>query len=214
MEVTWYGQALFKLKGKNSTVVMDPYEADFVGFKVPKDLVADTVLISHSHQDHNNADLVSGSPMVFAGPGEYEVKDVVITGISSFHDNEGGRERGLNTIYQIIMDGLNIVHLGDLGQFKLTEEQVTQIGQVDILMIPVGGIYTINSKQAAEIVAQLEPKIIIPMHYGVEGLKFPLEGVDKFLKEMGAENVTPQAKLTITKEKLPAEPMVVVLSKG
>lgn len=213
MDIYWYGQALFKLKGKGATVVIDPYESDFVGFKVPKDLEADVVLITHQHQDHNNSSLVPGQPMVFSGPGEYEVKGVVITGVQSFHDNQEGKERGLNTIYQLNIDGLNVVHLGDLGQHKLTEEQINQIGQVDILLIPVGGVYTINGKEATEIIAELEPKIIIPMHYAVPGLKFPLEEVDKFKKEMGAEEVVPQAKLSMTKEKLPEEPMVVVLNK-
>ena len=113
-----------------------------------------------------------------------------------------------------MMDSLNIVHLGDLGQAALTEDQLTQIGDVDILLIPVGSVYTINGKGATSIVSQLEPKIIIPMHYKIEGLKFELEGVDGFLKEMGAEATVPQPKLSITKDKLPEEPMVVVLSKN
>lgn len=214
MDIYWYGQALFKLKGKTATVVVDPFDPEFVGLKLPKDLEADVVLVTHQHQDHNNASAIPGDPLVFSGPGEYEVKGVVITGVSSYHDNEGGRVRGLNTIYQLSIDGLNITHLGDLGQYKLTEEQINQIGQVDILLIPVGGVYTINSKQAVEIVAQLEPRIIIPMHYLIPGLKFPLEEVDKFQKEMGAEEAAPQAKLSITKEKLPEEPLVVVLNKS
>lgn len=213
MDIYWYGQALFRIKGKTASVVVDPYDADFVGLKAPKMEEADIVLVTHQHRDHNYTSLVSGPSMVFSGPGEYEVKGAVITGISSFHDNSKGQERGLNTIYQIFMEGLNVVHLGDLGQDKLTEEQILAIGQTDILMIPVGGTYTINSKQAAEIVSQLEPKIIIPMHYGIPELKFPLEEVDKFLKEMGAEEVVPQPKLSITKDKLPDEPTVVVLSK-
>ena len=111
-------------------------------------------------------------------------------------------------------DDLNIVHLGDLGQSKLTEDQVAQIGETDILLIPVGSVYTINSKAASDIVSQLEPKIIIPMHYKIDGLKFELDSVDGFLKEMGAESVAAAPKLTITKEKLPEEPQVVVLNKS
>ena len=153
-------------------------------------------------------------PMVFKDPGEYEVAGVVITGINSFHDDSEGTERGKNIIFHLIFDGLNIVHLGDLGQTKLTEEQITQIGQVDILIVPVGSIYTINGKAAAAIVSQLEPKIIIPMHYKIEGLKFELEGAEGFLKEMGVENVIPQPKLSISKDKLPEEPQVVILSKS
>ncbi len=114
----------------------------------------------------------------------------------------------------MIIDDLNIVHLGDFGQSELSEAQVEQIETVDILLIPVGGVYTISAKDASDIVSQLEPKIIIPMHYKIEGLTAPLEGVENFLKEMGAENIVPLPKLTISKDKLPEEPQVVVLSKS
>ncbi|QQG43222.1 MAG: MBL fold metallo-hydrolase [Candidatus Daviesbacteria bacterium] len=213
MDIYWGGQALFKIKGKTATIVIDPFDPE-IGLKLPKDLSADAVLVTHSHHDHNNSAAVLGNPLVFDGPGEYEVKGAIITGISSFHDNENGAQRGLNTIYQLIIDDVNIVHLGDLGQSILSEAQVAQIETADILLIPVGGVYTISGKIASNIVSQLEPKIIIPMHYKVEGLKFELEGVENFLKEMGAENVIPQPKLTITKDKLPDEPQVVVLSKS
>jgi len=219
MDIYWYGQACFKLKGKNATVIIDPYDPDFTGLKLPKDLSSDVVLITHDHRDHNNSKAVSatssdGVPMVFDKPGEYEVSRVVITGISSFHDNSNGSERGMNTIFHLLFDNLDIVHLGDLGQSKLTEEQVAEIGQTDILLIPVGSVYTIDSKAASEIVSQLEPKIIIPMHYKIDGLKFELEGVESFLKEMGAEGVVPVPKLSITKDKLPEEPQVIVLNKS
>lgn len=216
MDIYWYGQACFKLKGKNAAVVIDPYDPDFTGLKLPKDLQADVVLSTHGHKDHNFISAVSapqGKPMAFSKPGEYEIAGVVITGISSFHDNSQGSERGLNTIFHLLFDSLNIVHLGDLGQFQLTEEQVAEIGQTDMLLIPVGSVYTINAKAASDIVSQLEPKIIIPMHYKIEGLKFELEGGENFLKEMGVEGIVPQSKLSITKEKLPEEPQVVVLNK-
>lgn len=215
MDILWYGQACFKLKGKNASVIIDPFDPEFTGLKVPKEFEADIVLKTHDHQDHNNVLAVSGTPRIFEGPGEYESKSVVVTGISSFHDDSKGSERGLNTIYNVMIDGLNIVHLGDLGQSSLTEDQVNEIGVVDILLIPVGSIYTIDAKAAASIVAQLEPKIIIPMHYGgIPGLKFPLDPVDKFLKEMGAENTAPIAKLFISKDKLSEEPQVILLAKS
>jgi len=218
MDIYWYGQACFKLKGRNATIVIDPFDPDFTGLKPPKDLSADVVLTTHDHQDHNFVSAVTGlqdvRPMVFNKPGEYEVSKVVITGISSFHDNSQGSERGVNTIFHLLFDNLDIVHLGDLGQTRLTEEQITEVGQTDILLIPVGSVYTIDAKAASDIVSQLEPKIIIPMHYKIDGLKFELEGADGFLKEMGAEGIVPQPKLSITKEKLPEEPQVVVLSKS
>lgn len=211
MDIYWYGQALFRLKGKNASVLIDPFDPEFTGLKLPKDLVADVELITHDHKDHS---FVTGNQMKFSDPGEYEVGGVVITGISSFHDNTEGSERGKNIIFHIMIDGLNLVHLGDFGQSKLTEDQVAAIGQTDILLIPVGGTFTIDGKIASEIVSQLEPKIIIPMHYKIDGLKFDLEPVDNFLKEMGAESVVPVPKLSITKDKLPDEPTVVVLNNG
>ena len=216
MDIYWLGQAAFKLKGKKATLIIDPYKEDMVGLKLPKDLSCDVALSTHNHDDHNNTGVLtslSGKPLVFSDPGEYEVAGIIITGIRSFHDSEAGASRGKNLIFHMMFDGLNIVHLGDLGQSKLTEEQVAEIGAVDILLIPVGSVYTIDGKAAAGIVSQLEPKIIIPMHYKLEGLKFELEGPEGFLKEMGAEGVSVVPKLSITKEKLPEEPMVVLLSK-
>lgn len=218
MDIYWGGQALFKIKSKNASVIVDPFDENFTGLKLPKDLIADVALSSHGHEDHNNTNVVTspsgGKPMVFNNLGEFEVSGVVITAISSFHDNSEGSERGKNIIFHLMLDGLNIVHLGDFGESTLTEEQLTQIGQTDILLIPVGGTYTIDSKQATAIVSQLEPKIIIPMHYKIEGLKSELDGVEKFLKEMGAEGVVPQPKLSITKDKLPEEPQVILLAKS
>ena len=213
MDIIWYGQACFKLKGKKASVVIDPYDPNFVGLKLPKDLEADVVLKTHDHKDHNNVSAVGGHPLVFDGPGEYESKGVVITAVSTFHDKTDGSERGLNTVYHILIDDLRIVHLGDLGQASLTEKQVQEIDETDILLIPVGSVYTINAKEANNIVSQLEPKVVIPMHYGLPGLNFELEPVDNFLKEMGAEGVLPVPKLSITKDKLPDETEVVVLSK-
>lgn len=218
MDIYWYGQACFKLKGKGVSVVIDPFYPEFTGLKLPKEVVGEVVLCSHEHEDHSNSEAIltpqGEKPMIFKESGEYEVGGVVISAISSFHDSSQGSERGKNIIFHLMFEGLDIVHLGDLGQSKLTEEQVAEIGETDILLIPVGGTYTINAKMASDIVSQLEPKIIIPMHYKVEGLKFPLDGVENFLKEMGAEGVVAQPKLSITKERLPEEPMVVVLSKS
>jgi L-ascorbate metabolism protein UlaG (beta-lactamase superfamily) len=212
MDIYWGGQALFRLKGKSAAAVIDPFDPAIVGLKLPKDLEADVVLKTHDHPDHNFLSAVSGNPLQITGPGEYEIKGIAIEGISVFHDTKKGEERGRNTIYNIEIDGLNIVHLGDLGHV-LSEDQVQEVGNVDILMVPVGGTFTIDAKAASEVVSQLEPKIILPMHYGIAGLKFELETVDKFLKEMGVENPTPMAKLSITKDKLPEEPMVVILNK-
>lgn len=212
MDLYWYGQACFKIKGKQTSIIIDPFSPEFTGLKLPKDMSADIAIKTHEHEDHSNLSAVTGDPVLVTGPGEYEIKGVAVTGVQTPHDAKGGEERGNNTVYTILIEGLNIVHLGDLGD-KLTQEQVEGIGLCDILLIPVGGVYTIGPEQATQIISQLEPSIIIPMHYKLPGLKFDLSELDVFVKEMGVENVEPQTKLTITKDKLPAEPQVVVLSK-
>lgn len=212
MEITWFGQACFRLKGKTASVIIDPFDPDIVGLKLPKDLTCDIALQTHDHPDHNFLKAIPPNALKITGPGEYEAKSIAISAISVFHDNKEGTERGKNIVYNVEIDGLNIVHLGDLGHF-LTQEQLDAIGNCDILLIPVGGTYTIDSKRATEVVSQLEPKIVIPMHYALEGLKFPLESVENFLKEMAAENIEAQPKLSITKDKLPEELQVVLLSK-
>lgn len=213
MDIYFYGQACFKIKGKTAAVFIDPYKEDFTGLKLPKDLSADVSVSTHDHDDHNNLDAVTGTVLKIKGPGAYEVNGVNIIGISTYHDKEEGAQRGKNTIYNINIDGLNIVHLGDLGHI-LSEETIDELGQTDILLVPVGGVYTIDGKLASDIVSQLEPKIVIPMHYSLPGLKFELEPVENFLKEMGFESVEPQPKFSITKDKLPEELQVVVLSKA
>lgn len=213
MEITFFGQASFKIKGKGATVVTDPFD-DSIGIKYPK-VSADIVTVTHGHFDHNASAKVEGNPFVIQGPGEYEVKGVEVVGVASFHDNKKGEERGHNTIYNIKIDKINIAHLGDLGQESLSNEQIEEIGNVDILLIPVGGYFTIDGAQAAKIVAQLEPKIVIPMHFKDVQTKIEqLESVEKFLKEMGKENVESLAKLVITAEKLPEEAQVALLTKS
>ena len=213
MDIYWHGQAMFKIKGKSATAIIDPFDADFTGLKLPKDLACDLALKTHDHKDHNNLQALTGNPIKIDGPGEYEVKGVAVTGVGVFHDDKKGEERGKNVSYNINVDGVNIVHLGDIGHI-LDQEQIDEIGDCDILMVPVGGTFTITAKEAVEIISQLEPRIVIPMHYKIEGLKFDLDPVEDFLKEMGAENAEKLPKLTITHEKLPDETQVVLLSKG
>lgn len=212
MDIFWYGQAAFKIKGKQATVIFDPYDPEKLGLKLPKDLTGDMAFQTHDHFDHNNLS-VTGEAVKIKGPGEYEVKGVIASGVATFHDSQKGAERGKNTVYNVEIDGVRIVHLGDLGH-TLEEKQIEEIGAVDVLLIPVGGVFTIDAKDAARVVTQLEPKIVIPMHYMIEGLKVELNPLDDFLKEMAIDNVEPQPKLTITKDKLPDETQVVVLSKA
>lgn len=217
VDIAWYGQACFRVKGKNATVVFDPYESEFTGLS-PLKIDADIVCVSHDHKDHNNAQVVKAieedkTPFVISGPGEYEISQVNVVGIASFHDDKKGAERGSNTIYTVKIDDVNIVHLGDLGQKKLDQEQVEQLVACDVLLIPVGGVYTIEGKDAPDIIAAIEPKIVVPMHYKVEGLKFALDDVGKFLASMGKEKLEVQPKLSVSRERLPQELEVAVLEK-
>lgn len=212
MDIYPLGHSSFRIKGKTAAVVTDPFDPLMVGLKFPK-VEADIVTVSHEHKDHNAVSQIGGSPYVISGPGEYEIKGVSIVGVSVFHDDKQGAERGGVTMYQINMDGLVLVHLGDLGH-KLTTDQVKEIGTCDILFIPVGGYWTIGADVASEVAAQFEPRIIIPMHYKRLGMNPDfdvLSGVDKFLKEMGKEEVSPLPKLSITKDKLPEDTQVLVL---
>lgn len=168
MEITYLGHSSFRLKGKNLSIVTDPFDPGMVGLKFPK-TSADLVTISHQHEDHNKKELVTEARMVIEGPGEYEIGGVSIIGIETYHDDSLGSQRGKNTIYIFEMDKLRIAHLGDLGH-KLSDQTLEEIGNLDILLIPVGGVYTITPEVAAEIVRDIEPAITIPMHYKVDGL--------------------------------------------
>lgn len=207
------GHASFKLRGKTATVVTDPYDGKMLGQRYPA-VSADIVTISHNHADHNAAEAVEGTPMVLAAAGEYEIKGVRITAISTFHDAERGAKRGKNLLWHFQIDGVGILHCGDLGH-KLSDSEVDEIPSVDILLVPIGGVYTIDVKEAALLLTQLDPKIVIPMHYRL-GEDVPeafrsLATVAEFLKEVGKTAVTPQSKLMVSRDKLPTELQVVVL---
>ena len=223
MQIFWQGHACFQIAAtpaKNSQIriVIDPYSED-IGLKLPK-LEADIVLSTHSHYDHNNVKAVQGpltgsgqAPFVVEGPGEYEVKGVFVQGIHSWHDEKEGALRGSNTIYTIDAEELRLCHLGDFGQAELTSEQLEKIGDVDVLMVPVGGVYTIDAKGAVKIITQIEPKITIPMHYALPKLKAKLEGVDKFLKAVGVKAIEPESKLSIKKKDISEEEAKIVVLK-
>jgi L-ascorbate metabolism protein UlaG (beta-lactamase superfamily) len=143
-------------------------------------------------------------------PGEYEIGDVLVIGIATFHDREGGKKRGKNIVYLMEIDEIAVCHLGDLGHV-LTSEQVEDIGNVDVLLLPVGGVSTLNAPMAAEVVRQLEPKVVIPMHYKTPVLNRELEAVDRFLREIGAKQVASQPKLSVSKSNLPLTSQVFLL---
>jgi len=205
MKIEWYGQSLFGLttkfqKDEKIRLVIDPFDKK-LGLKVPR-LKADILLISHDHYDHSNVKAVSGDFVLIDGPGEYEVKGVRVKGIPAFHDDSMGKERGKITIFTIEMEEIKLCFLSDLGQKELTQQQLEEIGEVNILMLPVGGEYTIGAKEASGIVNQIEPQIVIPMHYKIPKLKVKLEEVDKFLKVMGMKTPERLSVLSIKKKNL------------
>ncbi len=212
MELIWLGHSCFRLRGKDVTVVTDPFGPQ-LGYTLGR-VSAQIVTVSHDHPGHNNVAAVGGNPRVLRGPGEYEVQDVLVTAVASYHDAERGKRLGRNTIYLLHIDDLAICHLGDLGHL-LTDEQREEISDVDILLVPVGGKNTINAAQAAEVISQVDPRIVIPMHYATAATEGKVEGLDpleKFCREMGTEVVEPQPKLAVTRSNLPAEPQIVTLS--
>ena len=215
MEITFIGHSCFKIKGKDLTIVIDPYDPKKTGYKLPK-LEADVVLSSHDHYDHNYIEGISGYTLLIDGPGEYETKETFIYGISTFHDNKEGADRGSNTMFHVEMDGFTVLHAGDLGH-ELSKETLEKISRVDILLIPIGGKYTIDAKTAVKVISSLEPGIVIPMHYqtkDLSGLSQDLEPVEKFLEEMGVEgSAKKQDKLRITtRNEVPSETEVVILT--
>jgi len=214
MTITWYGQSCFKItnQGNHLTIITDPFDKKFIGLNPPRS-AADIVTVSHDHKDHNNVKAISGDPFVINSPGEYEIKGVRIIGCTSYHDKKEGQERGSNTIYLIKIDRIRVCHLGDFGQEKLTDKQLETIGPVDVLMIPVDGVYTISAREAVKITEQIEPTIIIPMHYKLPGLKVSLGDVKDFLKEMGLNKKTAVEKLTLKKKDLTSQETKVVIFK-
>lgn len=209
MDIIWYGQAAFSLKGKNATVVIDPFDPK-IGLPWAKQS-ADILLMSHDHADHHYDQGVTAG-FTAEGPGEYEVKDVAITGTRLYHDNQKGAERGVVTAFTLEIDGMTVCHLGDVGH-DLSGEQAEELSNCDILMIPVGGHFTIDGQAAAKMVSQLEPSIVIPMHYQLPGLQLGTElaTVEPFMKALGKEEWHAQPSLKATKDSLPSEMTVVVL---
>ncbi|MBC8249292.1 MAG: MBL fold metallo-hydrolase [Anaerolineales bacterium] len=208
MEITWYGQSCFRLRDRLATVITDPYDKG-IGYTLPR-ARADIVTVSHDHPDHNYVQGVKGEPKIIVGPGEYEVCGVFITGIPTFHDRKKGASRGRNTVFLFDFEGLTVCHLGDLGHVP-TQSQVEALSDIDVLLVPVGAVSTINAAQAAEVISLLEPRLVIPMHYKTKVLNVKLDHVSKFLKEMGLSNLATQESLKVTKSSLPEETQVLLL---
>lgn len=213
MDITYLGHSSFLIKGKSASLVTDPYDSS-IGIKFPS-VTADVVTVSHGHDDHNKSDQISGVKKVIQGPGEYEINGISIIGMSTYHDDQRGELRGKNTVYIIEIDEVRIAHLGDLGH-ELSEKQMEQMGEVNVLMIPVGGHYTIGPEGAEKIVKGLEANIVVPMHYQVQGLNpeifKDLLKVDEFVSKSSLASET-LPKLTVSQGGFGEESNIVVLEK-
>jgi len=210
MEIKYLGHSSFQIKTKTARVVTDPFDPKMVGLKFPK-TEADIVTVSHHHHDHDMVNQIEGNPLVLDWPGQFERMGVRIWGFSTYHDKKKGEERGNNIMYKFESEQISILHCGDLGT-GLEDAILDEIGEIDILFIPVGGTYTIDSAEAVELIKKVEPSLVIPMHYGFpEGAIKELAPVSEFLKKMGKDAITSIDKLVVKKEDLLDQEMQVVI---
>ena len=208
MEIVWLGYACFRIKGKETSLITDPFPKN-LGYSLGR-VSADVVTISHPHPGHSYVEGISGEPKVIRRPGEYEIGNILITGFGTFHDDDQGNKLGKNIVYLMEIDQMLVCHLGDLGHIP-TPDQVGELSGVEVLLVPVGGKSTLDGAAAAKTVRLLEPRLVIPMHFKTPATTLDIEPVDRFLKEMGLKNLEPQAKLTVTKSTLPPTTQVVLL---
>jgi L-ascorbate metabolism protein UlaG (beta-lactamase superfamily) len=214
MKIKWVGHACFALTASDGKIVLtDPYEAGGYDGKVGYKRIAvkpDAVTVSHQHEDHNHVKGVTGKPVIVDATGEHRMGSFAITGFSTHHDPSGGSERGGNIIFRFKTDGVTVAHCGDLGH-ELTPAQIKELGQVDVLLVPIGGFFTIDASQAWNVVNAVKPKVVIPMHFKTDAIKFPIGGVDKFTA--GKKNVrnVNGTEVDISKEALPARQEIWVL---
>ncbi len=208
MDITWYGHSCFRVTERGrAAIVMDPFDAS-LGYDVPR-LKADIVTLSHDAPGHNNVEAVRGFKHIIAGPGEYEIGGVFITGVATFDPAKENPRR--NVVYVFDFNGLTLVHLGDLDHVP-DQRIVDALGGADVVLLPVGGGNALSSAQAAEVVSLLEPRIVVPMHYQTEALQgVQLDTVDRFLKEMGVSQTEPEGYLRISASSLPEQTQVVLL---
>jgi L-ascorbate metabolism protein UlaG (beta-lactamase superfamily) len=209
MKIKWLGHSCFLLTSADGIrILADPFNEE-VGYKIPA-VEADIVTVSHDHYDHNSVHVVKGNFTQIRQAGEHTVKGIEIKGVSSFHDDAQGGQRGKNMVFTCNIDGINVCHCGDLGHI-LSAEQVKEIGAVDVLLVPVGGFYTIDHEQALRIMQLLKPVVTIPMHYKTEVVSYPIAGLDKFLSVAGSHKTSGLQEIELFKEHLDAMAGVVVL---
>lgn len=214
MILKYLGHASFLIRSKDAKVITDPFDPKMVGLKYPKQ-EADIVTVSHHHHDHDYTAGVSAEALILDWPGEYEKKGVRVFGYKTFHDKEKGGKRGENTLFKIEADNISILHCGDLGHIP-NDELLDEIGEVDILLVPVGGHYTIDAQEAVELIHKVEPSIVIPMHYNHKDLDqktfSAIAPLGDFLKKYGVEKPESVDQLNIKKEDLSEETRLVVMN--
>ncbi len=214
MKVKWYGHSAFKLTtDKGVRVIIDPYESGFGNGGLTYGKItdeADLVLTSHEHGDHNHVDDIKGTFTRIDKEGSHNVAGVKVTAIPCFHDASKGKDRGKNLIFEIEAEGLKVVHVGDLGH-ALDQDILTKLGTVDLLLLPVGGFYTIDAKEATDVMNAIKPKFTIPMHYKTEKCAFPITTIDEFTKGKKSIKKMDATELNVTRELLPKEPEIVIL---
>ena len=199
MKISWLGHSCFKIESDGGKIIVtDPFD-EAVGYPLPK-AKADVVTVSHDHHDHNHVAAIGGNPAVVRGPGKKAAAGIEFEGVASYHDDRGGKRRGKNTIFSFEMDGIRVCHLGDLGHL-LSEEDAAALGDVDVLMIPVGGIYTLDADGAKKTIRQLRPKVAMPMHFMTPALTFKVDPPDRFLSGQKVER--PGTTFEVSKERLP-----------
>jgi len=217
MKLTYYGHSSFLVETREGTrVILDPYRSgsfDNALRYAPIDEPADVVIATHEHDDHGATDTIPGKPLVLVHPTSQTVDGLRITGVEVAHDEAGGSKRGRNTIVVLDDGDVRLVHLGDLGHL-LDKAAIEAIGRVDVLMIPVGGFFTIDEKEAAAVVESLHPRIVIPMHYKTDKVDFPIAPVDGFLKTQDGAERSEASTLEFTSETLPQGRSTIVLSQA
>lgn len=210
MRIRWYGHSCFLLTDNSGLrILTDPFD-DSIGYAAPI-VSADLITISHSHFDHSAVGHLPGTPQLVQSLGSYHAGEVVIRGISAFHDGQSGRRRGPNVMFHIVMEEVRILHCGDLGHLLQPQQQL-QTGPIDILMVPVGGALTLDSKEAKGLCEQLKPHIVIPMHYKTPALNFPLAPLDEFIRLFPADRIiSKESMVDIQADEMPSEQEVWVM---
>jgi len=210
LKVKWFGQAAFLFVSETGlSIIADPYDPAYIGYGDIAD-AADVVTISHEHRDHNYVEGVGGKPQVLRGPGLQEAKGIQFKGIATFHDKSQGGERGSNTVFCFSLDGVRVCHLGDLGHL-LSDEQIRDIGEVDLLLVPVGGLATVDPTEASELIAKMRPPVAVPMHFRTEKAGLRFAEVDDFLSDKVNIRRLDSSEFEIRKEDLPTPTQIVVL---